>query len=111
MADPLTEPVFQIMLALAGRPLHGLGVAAEVETRTGGRVTLGASTLYTAIARMREDGWIEEVEAPPGEADPRRRFYTLTPAGQRVLRGEAARLEAMVRDARRKSILPSEGRA
>jgi DNA-binding PadR family transcriptional regulator len=111
MSDPLSEPVFQIMLALAGRPLHGLGVASEVESRTGGRVTLGASTLYTAIARMRADGWIEEVEPPPSEADPRRRFYALTAAGHRVLRTEAGRLEAMVRDARGKSILPSEGPA
>jgi DNA-binding PadR family transcriptional regulator len=108
MSDPLSEPVFQIMLALASRPLHGLGVAAEVESRTIGRVVLGASTLYTAIARMRDDGWIEEVEAPAGEADPRRRFYALTALGRRVLRAEATRLEAMVRDARGKSILPSE---
>lgn len=111
MPTPLSEPVFQIMLALSGRPLHGLGVAAEVEGRTGGRVLLGVSTLYTVIARMREDEWIEEVAAPPGEHDPRRRFYALTPLGRRVLRAEVARLEAMVRDARGKSIVPTEGPA
>ena len=99
------------MLALAGRPLHGLGVAAEVEGRTGGRVQLGVSTLFTVIARMRDGEWIEEVDAPRGEDDPRRRFYALTPLGQRVLRAEVARLETMVRDARRKSVLPHEGRA
>ena len=111
MPDPLSEAVFQILLALSDRPRHGLGVAAEVEARTGGRVTLGASTLYTAFRRMRDDRWIEEVQAPSGEEDPRRRFYALTGTGRRVLAGETRRLEAMVRDARGKSVLPGTGSA
>jgi DNA-binding PadR family transcriptional regulator len=108
MTEPLSEAAFQILLALSDRPRHGLGVAAEVESRTGGRVTLGASTLYTAFKRMRDDDWIEEVEAPEGEDDPRRRFYALTRKGQQVLKGEARRLETLVRDARGKAVLPKE---
>ena len=67
MTDPLSEAAFQMLLALSDRPRHGLGVAAEVESRTRGRVILGASTLYTAFRRMRDDGWIAEVDAPMGE--------------------------------------------
>lgn len=108
MADPLSEAVCQILLAMADRPRHGLGVADEVERRTGGSVVIGAGTLYSAIGRMREDGWIEEVEPPPGEEDPRRRFYALTSRGRSVLRDEVARLDALVADARRKSVHPRE---
>ena len=111
MTYPLSEAAFQILLALSDRPRHGLGVAAEVESRTQGRVTLGASTLYTAFRRMRDDAWIAEVQAPTGEDDPRRRFYALTPTGQFVLSSEARRLETLVSDARGKAILPSEGSA
>lgn len=111
MKGTLSEAVFQILLSLSDGPRHGLGVAADVEERTGGRVTLGAGTLYTAFGRMRDDGWIEEVDAPAGEDDPRRRFYTLTPHGRRVLLAEARRLETLVTDARGKNVLPSEGSA
>ena len=45
MTDTLSEAAVQILLALSDQPRHGLGVAAEVESRTQGRVTLGASTL------------------------------------------------------------------
>ncbi len=111
MADTLSEAVFQILLALTDQARHGLGVAAEVESRTRGRVTLGASTLYTAFRRMRDDAWIAEVEAPEGQGDPRRRFYTLTATGRGILSMEARRLEALVSDARGKAVLPSGGSA
>ncbi len=106
MTDARSEAVFQILLALSDEPRHGLGIAGEVELRTQGRVRLGAGTLYTALRRMRDDGWIEEVEAPAGEHDPRRRFYSLTAVGRRVLLEEARRLETLVSDARGKAVLP-----
>ena len=42
---PLTEAVFYIMLALR-HPNHGYGIIQEVEEMTGGRLSLGAGTLY-----------------------------------------------------------------
>ena len=109
MSSP-SEAVFQILLSLADEPRHGLGIAEEVETRTDGRVRLGASTLYTAIRRMHTDKWIEET-ASGSDQDPRRRFYALTDVGRRVLETEAARLDSLVRDARGKAILPDHGTA
>lgn len=106
---PLSEAVFQILLSLSDRPRHGLGIAEEVEERTDGRVTLGASTLYTALGRLHADGWIEETDAPEGELDPRRRFYALTDTGSRALGQEARRLETLVQDARGKAVLPGRG--
>ena len=111
MTDTLSEAVFQILLALSDQARHGLGIAGEVELRTGGRVALGAGTLYTALRRMRDDGWIEEIQAPTGENDPRRRFYKLAATGRRVLSEEALRLETLVSDARGKAVLPSKGPA
>ena len=111
MTPTPSEAVFQILLSLSDRPRHGLGIAGEVEQRTGGRVALGAGTLYTALRRLRDDEWIEEIEAPAGENDPRRRFYSLTPTGRRILSQEAQRLETLVRDARGKAVLPGRGTA
>ena len=105
--QPLSEAAYQILLALVEGPKHGLGVAAEVEARTGGRVVLGAGTLYTAFRRMREDGWLQDAPAPEQDPDPRRRYLELTEAGRRVLAGEARRLETLVADARVKRVLPS----
>lgn len=111
MNEELSDAVLQILLALADGPRHGLGIAAEVETRTRGRTVLGASTLYTALKRMRADGWLAEVDAPPGEEDPRRRFYALTPRGSGALAREIRRLEAAVRDAHGKNVIAGKAPA
>ncbi|NIP81493.1 MAG: PadR family transcriptional regulator, partial [Gemmatimonadetes bacterium] len=82
---PLSEPVLQILLTLAGGPRHGYGIMREVEERTGGRVRLGPGTLYGAVKRLRERGLIDEVEdseAPDEPADDRRRYYRLTSLGR-----------------------------
>jgi DNA-binding PadR family transcriptional regulator len=109
--EPLSDAALQILLALADGPRHGLGIAAEVETRTDGRTELGASTLYTALKRMLADGWLREADAPPGQEDPRRRFYALTASGSRALAREIRRLEAAVRDAHGKNIAVGEASA
>ena len=106
---PLSEQLFQILLSLVDEPRHGYGIIQDVESRTG--VTLGAGTLYSAIKRIRGSGWVEEVEAPAeaaGAHDSRRRYYGITREGRRVARAEARRLEALVRDARAKAILPEQ---
>ena len=57
---PLTPAVFEILLSLAGGERHGYAILRDVEERTGGGVTLHAGTLYRALGRMVDDGWIEE---------------------------------------------------
>jgi DNA-binding PadR family transcriptional regulator len=103
---PLTVPVFQILLALGGRELHGYAILQEIETRSGGTVTLGTGTLYTAIKRMLGAGLIERAEltSAPGDDDERRRYYRITPLGRRVASAEAARMEALVGLARHKGM-------
>ena len=109
---PLSEPVFQILLALADDDRHGYGIIQEVDGRTAGRVRLGPGTLYGAIKRLREQGLIEEVDLDTGPPDDeRRRYYRLTPFGRRVATQEARRLESLLDTARGKRLLPRRGLA
>lgn len=102
---PVSDQLFHILLSLVDEPKHGYGIIQEVEGRTQGKLRLGASTLYSAIKRIRRWGWVEEVSAPGGDEDPRRRYYGITREGRRVAREEARRLEALVRHARAKELL------
>lgn len=105
---PLSPAVFHILLALADEERHGYGIMQEVERRTGGEVQLGPGTLYGAIKRLMANQLIAEVDERPDPAldDERRRYYRLTDFGLGVLSAEAARLDAMVRQARAKQLLP-----
>lgn len=104
---PLTPVVFEILLALADRELHGYGIMLEVERRTGGATKLGPGTLYGSIKRMFAAGLVEESGERPDPAldDERRRYYRLTRFGRRVAGAEARRLERQVRQAREKRVL------
>lgn len=103
---PLNTPVFHILLALSERDLHGLGIADEVERATEGAVELGPGTLYRSLKEMSAEGLIRETEPPVEDADPRRRYYRITPGGRRLVEAEAARLERLVRVARERNLLP-----
>ncbi len=108
---PLTHVVYYVLLSLSDEPRHGYGIIKDVADRTDGRLELEAGTLYAAIKRLRDDGWIDETEGP-ASADRRRRYYRITPFGRTVLRAESERLELMVELARRARVLPgAEGRA
>ena len=107
---PLTHVVYHVLLSLAAAPRHGYGIIKDVAERTGGRLELEAGTLYAAIKRLRDDGLLEEAEAP-ADADARRRYYALTPFGREVLLAESRRLEALVELARDARVLPSTPRA
>jgi DNA-binding PadR family transcriptional regulator len=105
---PLSTPVFQILLSLVDEDLHGYAIILDVRERTGGHVSLTASTLYAALRRMLADGWIDEVEPPSDSTDERRRYYHLTRRGHDVARREAARLDALAAMARDKRLLPGK---
>src|SRR5262245_46859868 len=66
---PLQPHWFQILLALADRDLHGLGVMHEVLDRTGGHMRLWPGMLYRNLDRLVNDGLVVEIDPPP-PADP-----------------------------------------
>ena len=82
-----------IMTALAQGSQHGYRIMTEVEEISGGRVTLRAGTLYTALDRLRADGLID-VDRQEIVDNRLRRYYRLTPEGTERLATEAARLHA-----------------
>lgn len=94
---PLTEATYFILLSLVPGASHGYAMMKEVQRLSQGRVTLSTGTLYTAIKRLLEQGWIDRVEEDNGEANGRqRKAYRLTDFGRRVLEAEVARLEGLV---------------
>jgi DNA-binding PadR family transcriptional regulator len=58
----LTEPVLLILLSLAEQPRHGYSILKDVEEMSDGRVTLSTGTLYGALRRLLDDGWIQRFE-------------------------------------------------
>ena len=102
---PLRPAVLHILLALAAGEAHGLGIADEVERTSEGVVELGPGTLYRSLAEMAQTGLIRAAE-PPGDADPRRKYYGLTDEGRALLAAEAGRLQRLVEQARARSVLP-----
>ena len=101
----ITPAFFFLMLTLTEESRHGHVMAQEVEERSGGSVKLGPGSLYWSLGRLADVGLIEEVAAPEGEVDERRRYYALTALGRRVLAREAATLEKIVEYARLRRIV------
>ena len=100
-ALPLREPTFFILLSLAPGPKHGYAILKEVHNLSAGRVNLSTGTLYGAIKRLLDDGWIRRVEDPARNGSEReRKPYALTEAGRKALTAEIARLEKLVEVAR-----------
>lgn len=94
---PLTETTFFIILSLAPGPKHGYAIMKEVEALSGDRVRLSTGTLYGALKRMLEGGWIDRLEKPELGDDSRgRKAYRLTKLGRRILEAEMARLRRLV---------------
>ena len=106
-AAPLPAHWFQILLALADRPLHGLGITDEVLERTEGQMQLWPGMLYGALRKMADLGYVGETTAPAdftaGGGKPR--FYRLLPIGRRVCAAEAERMARIVDAARSKRLI------
>ena len=93
---PLTEPTFFILLALTPGPQYGYAIMKETAALSNGRVQMSASTLYGAIKRLRDQGWIARSAAESGiEKGRERKAYQLTDQGRRILNAETARLQSL----------------
>ena len=78
-----------ILKALRTGELHGLGVSRRVEQMTRGTFQVKPGSLFPALHRMEENGWLTSFW---GESENRRRakYYRLTKAGERQLGQETA---------------------
>lgn len=73
-----------ILRTLELRPLHGVGVADRIEQVTSGVFVVGPGSLFPALHRLAEKGWIAG-EWGQLENGRRAKFYALTPAGRAQL--------------------------
>src|SRR5262245_49845256 len=104
---PLPPHWFQILLALASRELHGLGIMNDVLAQTGGHMRLWPAMLYRNLRKLEQAGLVDEIDLPrtaePGGGRPR--FYRITRAGRQACAAEAGRLAGFVRLAKQKKLL------
>jgi DNA-binding PadR family transcriptional regulator len=102
----MTSAVLHILLSLSAEDRHGLGIAADVKAFTNGRLVLGPGTLYGTIKRLLDAGMVEDLGQPsPGEDDPRRRYYRITPRGRKALALEAEGMASVLTVAKRRRVL------
>jgi len=92
---PLTEAFYYILIALYKEPAHGYGIMQDTEKMSGGRVKIGAGTLYTALNTLLKKGLIDHYPMPEG-SDPRRKMYQITPDGKTVVAAEIVRLKELL---------------
>jgi DNA-binding PadR family transcriptional regulator len=92
----LTEAVFYILLSLFC-PMHGYGIMQNVKQLSGGRVSLGAGTLYGAMNTLVEKGWITPCAH---QKDERKKEYVITKEGLHAAKAELLRLHELLENGR-----------
>jgi DNA-binding PadR family transcriptional regulator len=103
---PLTPAVFYILFSLADGEKHGYAIMQAMATLSDGKFRMGPGTLYTTLQRLLDLDLIAEVEANGKAEDSRRRYYRLADSGRSMLKSELARMDAAVRLARRRKLMP-----
>jgi transcriptional regulator len=78
-----------ILKALSTGELHGLGVSRRVEQLTGGTFVVQPGSLFPALHRLEEAGWLE-ADWQPSENNRRAKYYKLTRTGKKQLGEETA---------------------
>ncbi len=78
-----------VLKTLSWGPAHGYAIARWIERLTGEVLTVGEGSLYPALHRLEERGWIAS-EWQRSETNRRAKFYTLTARGRQQLRAETA---------------------
>ena len=76
-----------ILKALSLQPMHGWAIAHRLEQLSGESLRVGQGSLYPALQRLEEKGWIDS-EWQATEQGRRAKYYELTRAGRRALGAE-----------------------
>ena len=104
---PLKHSTYQVLLALGdGESMHGYAIMQAVTEMTNGSETILPGTLYAALARMVDEGLVEErqISSEDSSGGPPRRYYRRTAFGRAVARAESERLRALLEIARAQNI-------
>lgn len=73
-------------------PLHGYGIARRIEQVSGHSLTLNQGTIYPALLRLEQRGWIRS-EWGTSETNRRAKFYSLTRIGRKKIEEETENWE------------------
>jgi DNA-binding PadR family transcriptional regulator len=91
----MSDPALLVLASLAEGDKHGYAMMEDIEEFAG--VRLGPGTLYGAITRLEERGWIRAVAAQD-----RRQPYAISALGRRHLEEQVSTLDAVVKAAQRR---------
>ena len=91
----VSDPTLLVLASLADGEKHGYAMMEDIQRFAG--VRLGPGTLYGAITRLEERGWIRALES-----EDRRRPYAITGAGKQYLEEQLATLDQVVKTAMRR---------
>ena len=86
----MSDPTLLVLASLADGDKHGYAMMEDIERFAG--VRLGPGTLYGAITRLEQQGWIK-----PVRSDDRRQPYRITPEGRAHLTDLLEQLNAVVK--------------
>jgi DNA-binding PadR family transcriptional regulator len=91
----MTDPTLLVLASLAEGEKHGYAMMEDIQRFAG--VRLGPGTLYGAITRLEERGWIR-----PVPSDDRRQPYRVTAEGKQHLEEQVASLDQVIKTAMRR---------
>jgi PadR family transcriptional regulator, regulatory protein PadR len=94
--DALQGSLPLLLLTLLARrgPLHGYGIATQIETMSDETLRVEEGSLYPALHRLEETGWIK-ARWSTTETGRRARIYEITATGRRQLEAEEQRWRAI----------------
>ena len=78
-----------ILKALSMESFHGWGISARIQELSGDQFTIGQGSLYPALHRMEERGWVTSYWRTTVN-NRIARYYQLTPEGRSALADEVA---------------------
>ncbi len=87
----MSDPTLLVLASLAESDKHGYAMMDDIQSFAG--VRLGPGTLYGAITRLEQRGWIRAVRS----TDDRRQPYTLTTDGKHQLEEQLSGLNQIVK--------------
>jgi len=79
-----------ILKSLVATEMHGLGISRRIELITGGTFVVKPGSLFPALHRMEEEGWISSYWGD-SENNRRAKFYRLTKPGRKQLEAQTKR--------------------
>jgi len=91
----MSDPTILVLASLADGEKHGYAMMVDIQRFA--NVRLGPGTLYGAITRLEQHGWIR-----PVDSEDRRRPYRITGAGREYLKEQLASLDQVVKTASRR---------